>query len=110
MPESATNPIYAANRASIDLAYPGDRFGCWLQLIVQIDDQTAQPNSNRFMMRNVLVGPQEYAITGSISCAVAGVCAATGSGIIDVVNNQSYLVSWLNTAVGRCQVTLQQWP
>lgn len=108
VPESTTKPSHAADRASIDLVYNCDRFGCLLQLNVQVGDQTVQPSGSRFTITDALVDPQKYTITGFITCISAGRCIATGSGVIDVADNQSYFVTWLNTAVGRCQVTLQQ--
>jgi hypothetical protein len=96
------------DRTSIDLVYTGDNLGCLLQLIVQIGRQTVQPTGNRFTVRNVQTGVQQYAIRGSISCVSAGVCTATGSGRIDVVDGHNYFVRWLNTAVGACDVTLNE--
>lgn len=102
-PEPAT---VAADLAAIDLVYSGDAYGCVLQITVDVGGRSAQPTGNRFTMREVPTGPQDYAISGTISCAVAGFCTASGEGVIDVVDGRSYSVSWQNTGIGQCRVSL----
>lgn len=104
---AATPAPVTAERASIEIVYTGDEFGCNLPITVQIGDQTAQPTGNRYTMTNVMTGLQNYAISGTIACFTLGECRATGSGLIDVVANGSYLVVWQQLDVFTCQVTLQ---
>lgn len=110
---STTSPLPVLPRtpdlASIYLVYAGDQYSCHLQFNVQIDGQTQAQylTGSRLMMSNVSTGLQRYAITGLISCPTLGQCTATGSGSINIVDYQSYYVSWRNYATGRCIVTLQ---
>ena len=101
---SSTSPSPA--EASINVAYTGDPLGCLLQLSIRIDGQTAQPTGTQYTITNVPTGVQPYDIRGAISCTAAGVCQANGSGQIDVADGRTYFISWLNTAVGACAVTL----
>ena len=94
--------------ASIDLVYTGDQYGCTLHLTVQVDGQTVLPSGNRFTIRNLPKGVQDYSIRGTISCLTVGSCTATGSGAIEVVVGHTYYVSWLNTTAGGCDVALNQ--
>ena len=96
----------APGRASIVLVYSGDTQGCSLQLDFLIGGQSVQPTSNRYTVPNVQTGPQQYSVAGTISCPALGFCTADGSGVINVVPAHSYAVSWLNSAVGSCDVTL----
>jgi len=100
-----TSPAAPA-RASIVLVYSGDSLACSLQLDFLLSGQSIQPTGNRYTVRNVDTGPQQYSVAGTISCPTAGFCTADGSGTIDVVDGHSYQVRWLNTAVGSCDVTL----
>jgi hypothetical protein len=93
-------------RASIVLVYNGDTQGCSLQLDFLIGGQSVQPTGNRYTVPNVETGPQQYSVAGTISCPTLGFCTADGSGVINVVPAHSYAVSWLNSAVGSCDVTL----
>jgi hypothetical protein len=56
----------------------------------------------------VQLGVQQYEVRGSISCTALGDCAAYGSGVVDVTDGDAYFVSWLNTSVGGCDVTLNE--
>jgi hypothetical protein len=103
---TTTSPKPAVDRGSIDLVYTGDNLGCVLTINVRIGGQTVQPTGNRYTVRNVATGSQQYSIQGTISCTAAGVCNASGSGVVDVIDGGSYFVRWLNTSVGRCDVTL----
>jgi hypothetical protein len=67
-----------------------------------------QPTGNQYAVRDVQTGAQQYNISGSISCATAGVCNASGSGTVNVTEGRTYLITWLNTAVGGCDVTLHE--
>lgn len=58
-------------------------------------------------MNGVETGTQQYAIRGSINCQTVGTCTAHGSGNIDVAEGRSYAITWANTALGSCDVTLQ---
>lgn len=101
-------PGGGGDRAEVQLVYPGDNYGCVLQMIVNIGGQTAYPNGSSFTMENVPTGVQRYSIRGTISCQTVGHCTATGSGSVSVSDGVSYTVNWLNTAVGRCTVTLSE--
>jgi hypothetical protein len=101
-------PTTAVTLASIDLVYTGDQYGCVLNLVVEVGAQTVQPSGSRFTVRNVQPGVQQYEVRGSISCATIGNCAANGSGVVDVTDGDQYYVTWLNTTVGGCDVTLNE--
>lgn len=100
------NEPQANERGEVNLVYTGDTFGCSLRLTVKIGDQSAFPEGNSYVMRNVELGLTEYSVRGAISCTSLGNCEATGSGTIDVDDGSSYHVSWLNTSVGHCDVTI----
>jgi hypothetical protein len=102
-----TTAAPAARNADVDLVYLGDNYGCNLQIVVNIGGQTAQPTGNRYTISNVPVGDQHYTVRGTITCATVGQCAASGSGNLTVMDGAEYDVVWLNTAVGRCDVTLK---
>jgi hypothetical protein len=91
---------------TIDLVYRGDNLGCMIYVVVDVGGQTAQPTGSRFTMTNVPDGVQHYTLRGTINCTQAGVCEASGSGSVNVVDGGEYYVTWLNTSVGRCGVTL----
>jgi hypothetical protein len=94
--------------ASIDIVYTGDQYGCVLNLVFEVGGQTVQPSGSRFPVRNVQPGVQQYEVRGSISCATLGNCAANGSGVVDVNDGDEYYVTWLNTSIGGCDVTLNE--
>lgn len=95
------------DRVAVNLAYPGDFDRCLLSLTVDIGDRTAVPIGSVYPVEGVAVGPQDYAISGTIQCPTFGWCAASGSGVIDVVGGRTFFVSWRNVAVGLCDVDLQ---
>ncbi len=94
-------------RAAINLTYAGDLDGCGLLLSVEIGDQAFVPTGNNFVATNVLVGQQDYVVTGSIVCPTAGQCEASGSGVIDVSEGRSFAVEWLAAAFAQCTVVLR---
>ena len=95
-------------RASIDLVYDDQGLGCNLQLVVKVGSQSVQPTGSRYAMRHVETGLQSYTVRGGIACPTLGVCTASGSGRIDVAEGRSYVVSWLNTGIGSCEVSLNE--
>jgi hypothetical protein len=102
----APAPPPEPERAAVDLVYTGDQYGCALHLTIQIGEQTVIPTGSRFTVRNLLLGPQDYSVRGTISCPAAGVCSADGAGVIDVADGSEYYVSWLLTTTGGCDVAL----
>jgi len=104
---TSSSPPPRVDFVSIDLVYLGDRLGCTLNLIVQVGKQSAQPFGNRYTMHDVETGTQNYEIRGAITCPTVGRCDAHGSGSVDVAEGRSYNITWLNTSLGSCDVTLQ---
>jgi hypothetical protein len=101
-----TVPLPEPELASVDLVYTGDQYGCALHLTFEIDEQTVIPTGNRFSVRNLSPGARDYSVRGTISCPQAGVCTASGAGVIDVADGREYYVSWLVTTAGGCDVAL----
>ena len=91
---------------AITLRYTGDYAGCSLLLAVKIGNKTVTPTSNLFAVQDVALGNQSYTIQGTISCPLLGYCSATGAGQINVTDGLTYDVSWRNTALAQCGVTL----
>jgi S1-C subfamily serine protease len=98
--------ILLPDTGTISLRYFGDLAYCTLYLNVKIGNKTVRPISTLFQVDGVALGSQRYTISGTIACPLAGQCAASGSGNIDVKDASVYDISWRNTAIGVCTVVL----
>ena len=103
---TAVSKALKAQTTQITIAYTGDMFGCNLQLSINIGGVQFVPLSNSYLVANIPVGLQNYTISGNIACALAGSCAAGGTGQINVVPGGTYLVQWANTSYAQCTVQL----
>ena len=100
------NASLKARTGKIYLRYIGDPYGCVLNLKIRIGDKSIVPTANLFPAEDVELGQADYEIQGEIRCLAAGLCAAAGSGAIDVRDGATYDVVWQNTAYARCDVRL----
>lgn len=103
IPESIKPP----QRATIQLVYTGDPYGCNLPITIAVADRSIQPTSNLAVLHDVPVGLQNYQINGQIVCPGIGMCTANGSGRIDIIAGKTYYVAWQNTSPQYCEVVLQ---
>ena len=105
VPTPAPEPV--PQRASINIAYQGDSYGCNLPISISIGDQAFYPQGALFQVENIKLGQQRYQINGQINCPIIGSCQVYGEGNIYVTQNISYYVVWQNTSFGQCSALLQ---
>ena len=93
---------------TITVAYGGDPYACMLQLRMRIGDRSFVPSGSTYEVNDVELGRDTYTISGAIGCPGAGVCQATGNGIVSIEQGTTLQVLWQNTGIGQCSVALKE--
>lgn len=109
---STAAPVTSASRTEVDVVYLGDTFGCLVDLQLDVGDtrafllNSALQNAVTWQVTDVSTDAQTYLMSGTINCGTGGVCSAFGDGFVDPSSTQTYSLTWINTAVGVCDVFL----
>lgn len=104
-----TTPPSRPSTTTVNLAYAGDMYGCYLPISVNIGGQNFAPQSNFYTVSGIPKGEQAYSISGQINCGAYGVCTAYGEGYIQVKEGATFYLVWQNTAYGQCSIWLQEY-
>jgi hypothetical protein len=99
-------PPAAVTTATVMIRYASDRHKCTPDLNVTIGGKSFHPTSNAFAASGVVAGPQEYSISGLISCPGRKAMQASGSGAIDVREGAVFDLAWQNKSSGTSNVDL----
>jgi len=102
----APPPPPAVTTATVMIRYANDRHKCTPDLNVTIAGKSFHPTSNPFAASGVQAGPQEYSISGLISCAGRKAMQASGSGAIDVREGAVFDLAWQNKGSATSNVDL----
>jgi hypothetical protein len=108
--QSFNNPGSPPQTTSVTVAYQGDYYRCSLPIDITIGNKKFFPRGYSYTVNNIEIGKQEYQISGNISCPTGSlrvVCQVSGNGLINVVPDKTYQLSWQNTAYGQCEAILQ---
>jgi TIR domain len=99
-------PPPALTTATVMIRYASDRHKCTPDLNVTIAGKSFHPTSNAFAASGVVAGPQEYSISGLISCPGRKAMQASGSGAIDVREGAVFDLAWQNKGSATSNVDL----
>ena len=99
-------PPPAVITATVMIRYASDRHKCTPDLNVTIAAKSFHPTSNAFAASGLQAGPQEYSISGLISCPGRKAMQASGSGAIDVREGAVFDLAWQTKGSGTSNVDL----
>lgn len=106
-PEVEPAPPARTQRATIQVGYTGDVYGCSLPLTIAVGDRSFQPQGNLAPLNGVPLGLQDYTVSGTILCPGIGQCEVDSEGTIHVAAGHTYYLAWQNTSFGQCEAMLQ---
>jgi hypothetical protein len=94
---------------TINIRYAGDQGGCTVLvgITLEYNDRYIDPPSNFFPVPNLMLGEDNYAIAGQISCVMWGSCVVTGQGVLDIQDGWTYDLVWQDLGNGFCAMELQ---
>jgi hypothetical protein len=80
--------------ATVVLQSAPDRHNCTTYVNVTIDGKSVHPTSASFAVSAVTVGPQDYSISGLVSCPGRKANKVAGNGPIDVKEGAVFAIVW----------------
>ncbi|MGI9288400.1 MAG: toll/interleukin-1 receptor domain-containing protein [Pseudomonadales bacterium] len=105
LPNPQPHPDPKRTTGTITLQYLGDNFDCELEVTIDVGGQTITPESSVVALNDVPLGNVPYAVSGQIGCPNAGVCTASGNGMLNARDGGTYNLVWQNTSFAQCGVT-----
>ncbi len=80
--------------ATVVLQSAPDRHNCTADVNVVIGGKAVHPTSASFAVSGVTAGPQDYSVTGLVSCPGRKASKVAGSGAIDIKEGAVFAIAW----------------